>query len=110
MLFEVEEVPGVPIDDVVEVSNYVRAMEHGLRRLRKDFPLSNRLIREIHAELLSRGRGSDKLPGEFRRSQNWIGGSRPGTAYYVPPPHTAVQDCMGDLEKFFTLGMPTFRH
>ena len=66
----------------------------------KIFPCLNRLIREIHAELLSRGRGSDKLPGEFRRSQNWIGGSRPGTAYYVPPPHTAVQDCMGDLEKF----------
>ncbi len=100
MLFEMEDAPGVPIDDVVEVSNYVRAMEHGLRRLREDFPLSNRLIREIHAELLSRGRGSDKLPGEFRRSQNWIGGNRPGNAYYVPPPHTAVQDCMGDLEKF----------
>ena len=100
MLFEMEEAPGVPIDDVVEVSNYVRAMEHGLRRLREGFPLSNRLIREIHAELLSRGRGSDKLPGEFRRSQNWIGGNRPGNAYYVPPPHTAVQDCMGDLEKF----------
>ena len=100
MLFEMEEAPGVPIDDVVEVSNYVRAMEHGLRRLREGFPLSNRLIREIHAELLSRGRGSDKWPGEFRRSQNWIGGNRPGNAYYVPPPHTAVQDCMGDLEKF----------
>ena len=100
MLFEMEAAPGVPIDDVVEVSNYVRALEHGLRRLREDFPLSNRLIREIHAELLSRGRGSDKLPGEFRRSQNWIGGSRPGTAYYVPPPPNAVQDCMGDLEKF----------
>ncbi len=101
MLFELEEAPGVPIDDVVEVSNYVRAMEHGLRRLREGFPFSNRLIREIHAELLSRGRGCDKLPGEFRRSQNWIGGSRPGTAYYVPPPHTAVPDCMGDLEQFF---------
>ena len=100
MLFEMEDSPGVPIDDVVEVSNYVRAMDHGLRRLREDFPLSNRLLREIHAELLSRGRGSDKLPGEFRRSQNWIGGSRPGTAYYVPPPHTAVQNCMGDLERF----------
>ncbi len=101
MLFETEDAPGVPIiDDVVEVSNYVRAMEHGLRRLREGFPLSNRLIREIHAELLSRGRGSDKLPGEFRRSQNWIGGRRPGVAYYVPPPHNAVQDCMGDLEKF----------
>ena len=100
MLFETEEAPGVPIDDVIEVSNYVRAMEHGLRRLREDFPLSNRLLREIHGELLSRGRGSDKLPGEFRRSQNWIGGTRPGTAYYVPPPANAVQDCMGDLEKF----------
>ena len=100
MLFEMEEAPGVPIDDVVEVSNYVRAMEHGLKRLREGFPLSNRLLREIHAELLSRGRGSDKLPGEFRRSQNWIGGNRPGNAYYVPPPHTVVQDCMGDLEKF----------
>ncbi len=100
MLFEMEEAPGVPIDDVVEVSNYARAMEHGLRRIRGDFPLSNCLIREIHGELLSRGRGSDKLPGEFRRSQNWIGGSRPGTAYYVPPPHNAVQDCMGELEKF----------
>ena len=100
MLFEMDDAPGVPVDDVVEVSNYVRAMEHGLRRLREGFPLSNRLIREIHAELLSRGRGSDKLPGEFRRSQNWIGGSRPGTAYYVPPPHSAVQDCMGELEKF----------
>ena len=100
MLFEMDDAPGVPVDDVVEVSNYVKAMEHGLRRLREGFPLSNRLIREIHAELLSRGRGSDKLPGEFRRSQNWIGGSRPGTAYYVPPPHNAVPDCMGELEKF----------
>ena len=70
MLFEMDDAPGVPVDDVVEVSNYVKAMEHGLRRLREGFPLSNRLIREIHAELLSRGRGSDKLPGEFRRSQN----------------------------------------
>lgn len=102
MLFETEDAPGVPVvDDVVEVSNYVRAMEHGLRRLAEGFPLSNRLIREIHAELLSRGRGGDKLPGEFRRSQNWIGGSRPGTAFYVPPPSNAVPDCMEDLEKFF---------
>ena len=100
LLFETEDAPGMPINDVVEVSNYVRAMEHGLRRLKEGFPLSNRLLREIHAELLSRGRGSDKLPGEFRRSQNWIGGTRPGTAYYVPPPHTVVQECMGDLEKF----------
>ena len=100
LLFELEEAPGAPIDDVVEVSSYVAAMEHGQRRLAEDFPLSNRLVREVHAILLSRGRGSDKLPGEFRTSQNWIGGTRPGNAAFVPPPHTAVPDCMGELERF----------
>ena len=102
MRFEAEDMPGVPAEnDVVEVSNYVRAMDHGLKRLREDnFPLSNRLLREIHAELLSRGRGNDKRPGEFRQSQVWIGGSRPGNAHFVPPPPHAVQDCMGDLERF----------
>ena len=101
LLFELDEAPGVPIDDVVEVSNYVAALEHGLRRLREGFPLCNRLIREMHAELLAGGRGSDKAPGEFRRSQNWIGGRRPGTARFVPPPVNAVLDCMSDLERFF---------
>jgi len=100
LLFELDEVPGVPLDDVVEVSNYVAALDHGLARLREGFPLSNRLIREIHGTLLSRGRGSGKEPGEFRRSQNWIGGTRPGNAILVPPPHTAVPDCMGALELF----------
>jgi cell filamentation protein, protein adenylyltransferase len=100
LLFELDEVPGVPLDDVVEVSNYVAALDHGLARLREGFPLSNRLIREIHETLLSRGRGSDKDPGEFRRSQVWIGGTRPGTANFVPPPHAAVPDCMGALELF----------
>ena len=100
LLFELDEAPGVPLDDVVEVSNYVAALEHGLARLREGFPLSNRLIREIHAVLLSRGRGSGKQPGEFRRSQNWIGGDRPGNAVFVPPPHTAVADCMSALERF----------
>jgi Fic family protein len=100
LLFELEEAPGVPRDDVVEVSNYVAALEHGLARLREDFPLSNRLIREIHGVLLSRGRGSGKSPGEFRRSQNWIGGTRPGNAHFVPPPHPAVEDCMAGLERF----------
>ena len=98
--FEVEDAPGVPVEDVVEVSNYVAALDHGLRRLSEGFPLSNRLIREIHAVLLSRGRGSGKAPGEFRRSQNWIGGARPGGAQFVPPPHTAVPDCMAALERF----------
>ena len=72
LLFELNELPGVPLDDVVEVSNTVAALDHGLARLREGFPLSNRLIREIHAVLLSKGRGSGKEPGEFRRSQNWI--------------------------------------
>ena len=100
LLFELDEAPGVPLDDVVEVSNYVAALEHGLARLREGFPLSNRLIREIHGVLLSHGRGSGKEPGEFRRSQNWIGGSRPGNAVFVPPPPTAVADCMAALERF----------
>jgi len=100
LLFELEEAPGAPLDEVVDVSNYVAALEYGLERLRGGFPLSNRLIREVHAKLLSRGRGSEKLPGEFRRSQNWIGGTRPGNAYFVPPPPQVVEDCMGYLEQF----------
>lgn len=100
LLFELDEAPGVPLDDVTEVSNYVAALEHGLARIRGGFPLSSRLLREIHAVLLSRGRGSGKLPGEFRTSQNWIGGSRPGNATFVPPPHIAVPDAMSDLERF----------
>ena len=110
LLFELEEAPGVPLDDVVEVSNYVAALEHGLNRLRGKFPLSNRLLREIHRVLLSHGRGNSKAPGEFRRSQNWIGGSRPGNATFVPPPHTVVPDCMTALERFLhdtDDGLPT---
>ena len=100
LLYELEESPGSPIDDVVEVSNHVAAMEHGLERLDGGFPLASRLIREIHGKLLSGGRGSSKTPGEFRTSQNWIGGTRPGNAHFVPPPHSAVPDCMTALEKF----------
>ncbi|MDP9190791.1 MAG: Fic family protein [Acidobacteriota bacterium] len=100
LLFELDEAPGVPLDDVTEVSNYVAALEHGLARIDGGFPLTKRLLREIHEVLLSRGRGSGKLPGEFRTSQNWIGGSRPGNASFVPPPHTAVADAMSDLERF----------
>jgi Fic family protein len=100
LLFELEQAPGVPLDDVTEVSNYVAAMEYGLDRLKGGFPVSARLIREIHSKLLAGGRGSSKDPGEFRRSQNWIGGSRPGNAVFVPPPHTVVQDCISDLEQF----------
>ncbi len=100
LLHEMAESPGVPIDDVVEAANYVAAMEHGRCRLDAGFPLSNRLIREMHGVLLSGGRGGGKDPGEFRRSQNWIGGTRPGNATFVPPPHTAVQECMCALELF----------
>lgn len=100
LLYELQEIPGSPLDDVVEVSNYVAALEHGLSRLQEGFPLSNRLIREIHAVLLSSGRGSGKMPGEFRTSQNWVGGFHPGDATFVPPPHTAVPDCMAALERF----------
>jgi Fic family protein len=109
LLFEIEQAPGVPIDDVVEVSGYVAALEHGLARLRGGFPVSARLIREMHAKLLDRGRGSDKQPGEFRRSQNWIGGTRPGNAHFVPPPHTEVAGCISALERFVhdeTSGLP----
>ena len=100
LLFEIDEAPGVPFDDVREVSNYVRALEHGVRRVREGFPISGRLLREIHAELLLRGRGSEKRPGEYRTTQNWIGGERPGTATFVPPPPDRLAECMGELEKF----------
>lgn len=100
LLFELEESPGVPVDDAAEASSYVAALEHGLKRLREGFPLSNRLIREIHGVLLTKGRGSSKRPEEFRTSQNWIGGSRPGNALFVPPPPERVEECMASLEKF----------
>lgn len=100
LLFESDELPGVPLDDVEEVSCYVAAMNHGLERLRGGFPLSLRLIKEIHKIMLSSGRGSKKAPGEFRTSQNWIDGARPGTATFVPPPPHRVIKCMGLLEKF----------
>lgn len=100
LLFESSAAPGVPVDDVEEVSNYVAAMQHGMRRLRGGFPLSLRLIREMHAILLRGGRGSNKTPGEFRRSQNWIGGTRPGNASFVPPPPNRLMECLDPFEKF----------
>jgi len=101
LLFELDEAPGVPIDDVIAVSSYVAALEHGTARLRGGFRLSNRLIREMHEQLLARGRGSEKQPGAFRRSQNWIGGTRPGNAHFVPPPPSLVSDLMSALERTF---------
>ncbi len=98
--FENKVPTAVPKEDVEEVSNYVAAMQHGLRRLQKGFPLSLRLIREIHAILLKGGRGANKTPGEFRRSQNWIGGTRPGNASFVPPPPTEMMEALDRLERF----------
>lgn len=100
LLFELDQEPGVPLDDVREVSNYVAALDHGLQRLAEGFPLSLRLIREIHGILLAKGRGQYKTPGEFRQSQNWIGGTRPGNAAFVPPPAGQVLACMARLEGF----------
>ena len=98
--FENDAEPNVPIDDVEEVSNYVAAMQHGLRRIAGGFPLSLRLIREIHAILLRGGRGANRTPGEFRRSQNWVGGTRPGNAAFVPPPPERLMECLDSLERF----------
>jgi len=103
---ELGEAPGVPVEDVAEVSRYVEAMTHGLQRLRDGFPLSNRLLREMHGILLAAGRGAQKTPGEFRRSQNWIGGTRPGNAAFVPPPPQDVERCMGELERFLHSDAP----
>ena len=86
-------------DDINEISNYVDAMNYGLERLR-ELPLSLRLIKEIHARLMSGIRGGHKSPGEFRTTQNWIGGTMPGNAVFVPPPANEVLPCLGDLEKF----------
>lgn len=104
--YEADEGFAGPLADVTEVSNYVAAMDHGLKRLNDGFPLSLRLLREIHGILLQRGRGASQAPGEFRRTQNWIGGSRPGNAIFVPPPPHEVQRCMGDLEIFLHTPSP----
>lgn len=107
LLFESDEIPHIAVDDVTEVSNYVAAIDHGLKRIRGGFPLSLRLIREMHAILLKSGRGASKQPGEFRRSQNWIGGTRPGNALFVPPPPELVPECLDALEKFLHIDDPT---
>lgn len=106
LLFEMDEAPGVPMDDTREVSNYVAAMNHGLERLREGFPLSLRLLREIHEILLRDGRGAHKQPGEFRRSQNWLGGTRPGNAIFVPPPPDQLMECLGPFEQFLHAQTP----
>jgi Fic family protein len=100
LLFEHDEAPGVPVADTRETFNYIRAMNHGIQRMQEGFPLSLRLFKEVHAVLLESGRGAGQAPGEFRSSQNWIGGTRPGNARYVPPPAHEVLAAVGALEKF----------
>ncbi len=108
LLFEANQEDPANRQDILEVSNYVAAMDHGLARLRSGFPLSLRLLREMHRELMRSGRGSDQTPGEFRRSQNWIGGKRPGVAAYVPPPVEEMNRCLDALEKFMHDGAREF--
>ncbi|WP_248449299.1 Fic family protein [Sinorhizobium meliloti] len=104
--FETEAISGEPVDDIREVSNYVDAMMFGLERMRQ-LPLSLRLIREMHQRLLDSGRGGTRSPGEFRTSQNWIGGTRPGNAMFVPPPPNEVMTCLGDWERFIHEDTPS---
>lgn len=101
LLYELDEAPGVPLDDVEEVSNYVAALNHGLRRLREDdFPLSLRLIREMHALLLQGGRGGNKHPGEFRTGQVFVGGGTGALAHFIPPPPDALNETLASFERF----------
>ena len=97
--FETEAQAGQPVDDIREVSNYVDAMMYGLERL-GTLPLSLRLIREMHFRLLQSGRGGTQTPGQFRRTQNWIGGTRPANALFVPPPVSELDACLAALEAF----------
>lgn len=99
--FEAEGTPGTPVDEVREVSRYVQALQHGTKQIRSGkLPLSLRLLREIHKVLMKGGRGSAQAPGEFRRTQNWVGGTRPGNARYVPPPPHEMHIALDNLERF----------
>lgn len=100
MLYEAEGAPGVPLDDVREVSCYVAALEHGLSLLKGGLPLCVRLMNEMHAKLMTHGRGAGKAPGEIRRAQNWIGGASPARASFVPPAPQRLNEALSDLEKF----------
>jgi Fic family protein len=110
LLYENNNRASMPNKDVIDISNYVAAMEHGLHRIQQGFPLSLRLICEMHGILLRKGRGSSRQPGEFRRSQNWIGGTKPGNSKFVPPPPEMMMDLLSSMEKFIhdeTITLPT---
>lgn len=100
LLYEIDEQPGGPVDDAREVSRCVAALERGLKKLRGGLPLCTRLLCEMHKVLMSHPGGRSKTPGEVRRTQVWIGGTRPGNAAFVPPTADAVPDCLASLERF----------
>lgn len=99
-LLDVTDINPEKRDDWEEVQNYVKATNYGVERIKEGFPVCTRLIRELHKILMQGVRGEHKTPGEFRTSQNWIGGSMPSNAVYVPPPHTEIAECLTDFEKF----------
>ena len=99
LLYEIDEQPGVPVEDAREVSHCVAALERGLEKMRGGLPVCARLFTEMHATLMHHP-GGGKTPGEVRRTQVWIGGTRPGSAAFVPPPAAAVPDCLASLERF----------
>ena len=99
--YENTAAPGTPVDDVREVSRYVDALFYAIEEIRTGtLPLCLRLLRNAHARLMSAGRGTTQAPGEFRRTQNWVGGTRPGNAIYVPPPPHEVMPALGNLERY----------
>lgn len=100
MLYEMDGQPGVPMDDVQEVSCYVNALNLGVERIRSGHPISYRLLTEVHQALMTSGRGINRGPGQFRQNQVWIGGHRPDEAIFVPPPANCIADCWAQLERF----------
>lgn len=100
-MMEIEDVLPENRDDVMEIKNYIEAMHYGIKRIMcDDFPFTSRLIRELHSIILKGVRGEHKTPGEFRKSQNWIGGNKPSDAHFVPPSNIYLLDLIGDLDKF----------
>jgi Fic family protein len=104
---ENDEAPGIPIKDIQEVSRYVSALRYGVQQINDGYPISLRLIRETHGVLMTGGRGGQQAPGEFRRTQNWIGGTRPSTARFVPPPPHELMRVLGEMEQFIWEGSAT---
>jgi Fic family protein len=99
-LLDISDISPEKRDDWEEVQNYIKAINYGIEQIKSDFPVCNRLIRDMHKILMQGVRGERKTPGEFRTSQNWIGGNMPSIAAYVPPPHTELAECLSDFEKF----------